>query len=203
MAEPPTPTGYRPDSKIVRRSEMDAALSASDYLSKARRAAIEARNAAEGELNEARELALATALNEARLTLMEETRSAAADARSALQASEDQLLGIVRDSVELIIGTVPEPERLRLVLKQAMARLEGTLSASLLVPPGEVAVTREEVARLTQSGGLSGIRSVDGDPLLSPGDMVIVTPQGRVQVGWRRQLERMIAAMRSPRDERR
>jgi flagellar biosynthesis/type III secretory pathway protein FliH len=204
MPHPPPPPGsnpdqparFRPRRKIVPLQEMEDIRDATVYLSEARRLLEESREKIDQMNADSHRQGLEEGLSEARENLWPEIEKCVQDVRESIAMSEDDMAEIVRYAVEMIIGEFNEREKIYRILKEALARTVENTSVAIEVAATDLAIVREEIARLRLQGQAPTIRSIDADPALRDGEIVILTPQGRIHVGFRYQLDRLIEGLK-------
>ncbi|NJR13034.1 MAG: hypothetical protein HC779_00290 [Phyllobacteriaceae bacterium] len=117
-----------------------------------------------------------------------------AEFREKRASVEAGLSDIVFSCIEKVLGELPAGYKIGAQLRRAVADHPSLAVITIKVPHEQVAEIRNAAAR---SGALPlSSLQVEGDALLKPGDMLLVTPQGRVHIGLEDQLDRLRRAMR-------
>jgi type III secretion system HrpE/YscL family protein len=194
-APAPPQNKFRPQRKIVPLQEMEEIRDAALYLAEAKKLLEETRAKVDQMSADSQRSGLEEGLREAREQLIPELNRVVQEVRDSISMSENDLSDIVRNAVEMIIGELDDRERIYRILREALARMVDNTGLSLEVAPAELPLVREEAARLRLQGKAPSIRSIEADPLLRDGEIVVVTPQGRIHVGFRYQLDRLIESL--------
>jgi type III secretion system HrpE/YscL family protein len=190
---------FTPPTKIIAGEELGNIIDGSKFLRLAQTELKNVkRNSAEN-FEKARERGYEEGVRRGRQDALRAMRSAVEDTRKRLMMAEDDLEHVVMEAVEKIIGTMNERQAARRALHTALSELASSVTIDILVSPDDLAEVRTDVDALDFSPKPE-IRSVKEDSLLKSGEIVIVTPQGRIQVGLAQQLSRLRATLQNPTD---
>jgi flagellar biosynthesis/type III secretory pathway protein FliH len=109
-------------------------------------------------------------------------------------AMEGGLADIVKSCLEKLLDDMPPHDRVLSQLRRAINEHPSVAMITIKVPHDKVAETRS-IASTSGDVRVSNLR-IEGDALLTQGDMLLETPQGRVHIGMEGQLNRLNTAMR-------
>ncbi|MBP2444042.1 type III secretion system stator protein SctL [Rhizobium leguminosarum] len=96
---------------------------------------------------------------------------------------------VVLKSVGLILGSMEPDERTRRLVRQAISQTAETRRIALRVAPEDAAMMAQAIA------GVDDRITVETDPLMSAGEIVLETSAGRSQIGLKDQLATVIEAL--------
>jgi type III secretion protein L len=167
-----------------------------------RQAQMELKNAkkiAAESFEKARERGYEEGVRRGRQDALKALRAAVDDTRKRLLMAEEDLEHVVMEAVEKIIGTLDDRDSARRALHMALTELTSAVTVDIVVAPEDLAQIRTDIDALEFSDRPE-IRSIKEDSLLKQGEIVIITPHGRVQVGLAQQLARLRATLENPTD---
>lgn len=185
--------------KILSRSEMSALTEAGEYLSALRKLHSTAQTEIGAARDEAQKQGYAAGYAEGRQAALADLAKAIAEIRSSLATSDNELIGIVMTAVTRIIGEIDAQELARRCLRKALEDAADEIWAIVRVSPQEHAMFLADVQALPLTARHPEVKSVEADPLLNAGEIVIETPKGRIHAGLRQQLSRLQAGLEEAR----
>lgn len=126
---------------------------------------------------------------------MEDMAEAVQNVRAALLSAENDLAAIVLTAIEKMIGSLEPHDLARRAVIRALKDATDAVWVSIHVAPEDHPSIARDTAELSNAAGGASIRSIQSDPLLKPGEMLIETPKGRIHVGLRQQMARLQSGM--------
>lgn len=126
---------------------------------------------------------------------MEDMAEAVQNVRAALLSAENDLGAIVLTAVEKMIGSLEPQDLARRAVIRALQDATDAVWVSIHVAPEDHPSIARDTAELSSAANGAPIRSIQSDPLLKPGEMLIETPKGRIHVGLRQQMARLQSGM--------
>jgi flagellar biosynthesis/type III secretory pathway protein FliH len=186
---------FVPGASVLHADDLGHITEARSYLDELRKLAVEARGVMAVDREKALEAGYKEGFGHGMREALAQLGPAVIEARGLLKASQADLATIVLAAVERIIGRLDPREAALAALAQALAEMAGSVEVELRVAPDDLATLEPDVARLRQEGRADGLGPMTADPVLQPGEMVLVTPKGRVHVGLRQQLGRLRAGL--------
>ncbi len=186
---------FIPARKIIPAEELGNILDGSQFARQAKAELGNIKRRAAETFEKAREQGYEEGMRRGHRDTLKALRTAVEEARRRLISVEDGLDMIVIEAVEKIIGTLDYRDVSRKVLYNALDNLAASVVIDIYVAPEDLAAAREDIENLDQSALNPEIRSVREDPLLKSGEIVISTPQGRIQAGVVNQINRLKAAL--------
>lgn len=188
---------YLPERKVIPAQELGVVTDASRYVRHAREVLRDAQQHAMHELEKADERGYQAGFQRGREEAFGALQSTINEVRTRLSAAENDLEDVVVAALEKIIGEMGEREAARRALQVALSELTASIAVDIRVPPDELADVQALISALPLQSNQPEIRSVQEDPLLKPGEMLLLTPQGRIHVGLRQQIARLRSTMSS------
>jgi flagellar biosynthesis/type III secretory pathway protein FliH len=170
---------------------MNAIAEAAAYLGEARRIQGQAKAEVDAALAQAQQQGYQAGYADGRRAALEDLSKGVAEARERVILSESDLVGIVITALERMLGQSDQEDLARRCLRQALADAAGELWAVVRVSAEQHAMFTEDLASLGQDAGHPPIKSVEADPLLRAGEIMLETPKGRIHVGLRQQMARL------------
>jgi type III secretion protein L len=186
---------FVPGASVLNADDLGHITDARTYLDELRKLAGEARAMMAIDREKALEAGYKEGFSNGMREALAQLGPAVVEARGLLKVSQADLATIVLGAVERIIGQLEAREAARLALAQALTDVAGSIGVALRVAPDDLATVEQDVETLRQEGRADGLGSVTADLVLQPGEMVLVTPKGRVHVGLRQQLGRLRAGL--------
>ncbi|MBB4293114.1 type III secretion protein L [Rhizobium leguminosarum] len=123
-------------------------------------------------------------------------RDAAARLAASLGKAEQEISNldgwietVVLKSVGLILGSMEADERTRRLVRHAISQTAGAEEIALHVAPEDAAMMARAIADLDHR------ITIEADPLMSSGEIVLETSAGRSQIGLKDQLAAVIEAL--------
>lgn len=194
MSETPN---FTPGRKILSPADMAAVAEAGRYLASARDVSAKARQAVTAAEEEGRARGYKEGFDKGRTEALAELVDAVERARQRLAASDEELAEIVLAAVEQMLGEIDEKDIAVRCVRRALEDAAGDIWASVRVSAEDHAEVQAALQNLPMNAAAPEIRSVEADPLLKKGEIILETPKGRIHVGLRQQLSRLKAGVQS------
>jgi len=188
---------YSPPGKVLSPRDMHSVAEASRYLAQAREISSQARQAVEEAAAEGRARGYREGFDAGRSEALAALVDAVERARQRLTASDEELGGIVLAAVEQMIGEIDEKEAAIRCVRHALKDAADDIWAIVRVSSDDHAEVEAALQNLPMNEITPEIRSVESDPLLKRGELILETPKGRIHVGLRQQLSRLKAGVLS------
>lgn len=188
---------FAPGRKIISSQDMRLVLDAGAYLSDARRIHGEAKEAVRKAQAEGREQGYREGFDRGRNEALAQLVDAIGQVRQRLVASDEELAAIVLSAVEQMLGEMDASEAALRCVRRALDDASSDVWAILRVSPDDLADVEAGLRALPLTSAWPEIKSVEPDPLLKRGEIILETPKGRVHVGLRQQLSRLKAGLQS------
>jgi len=188
---------FTPARKILSPADMHAVVEAGRYLAQAREVNGRARQAVAEAEAEGRAKGYREGFDKGRTEALAELIDAVDRARQRLAASDEELAEIVLAAVEQMVGEIEEKDAAIRCVRRALQDAAGDIWASVHVSADDHPQVRAALENLPMSTPSPEIRSVEADPLLKQGEIILETPKGRIHVGLRQQLSRLKAGVQS------
>lgn len=188
---------FSPPGKVLSPSDMHAVAEASHYLAQAREISEGARQAVEEAETEGRAKGYRAGFDQGRTEALGALMDAVERARQRLTASDEELGGIVIAAVEQMIGEINEKDAAIRCVRHALQDAANDIWAIVRVSSEDHAEVEAALQNLPMNTTTPEIRSVESDPLLKRGEIILETPKGRIHVGLRQQLSRLKAGVQS------
>ena len=106
-------------------------------------------------------------------------------------AAENDLTSIVLAAIDKMIGAMDSGDLARRAVQRALREYADAVWVSIHAAPEDHAALTENISSITTYARGTTIRSIESDPLLKPGEIMVETPKGRVHVGIRQQMARL------------
>ena len=188
---------FTPGNKILSPTEMNAVVEAGRFLGQAREINGKAKQAVAAAEAEGRTRGYKEGFDRGRTEALAELVDAVDRARQRLAASDEELAEIVLAAVEQMVGEIEEKDAAIRCVRRALADAAGDIWASVRVSADDHPQVQAALQTLPMNTPAPEIRSVEADPLLKRGEIILETPKGRIHVGLRQQLSRLKAGVQS------
>jgi type III secretion protein L len=188
---------FTPGNKILRPDEMNAVVEAGRFLGQAREIHGKAKQSVAAAEAEGRTRGYKEGFDRGRTEALAELVDAVDRARQRLAASDEELAEIVLAAVEQMVGEIEEKDAAIRCVRRALADAAGDIWASVHVSSDDHPQVQAALQNLPMNTPSPEIRSVEADPLLKRGEIILETPKGRIHVGLRQQLSRLKAGVQS------
>jgi|GEM_PF-1759726 len=184
---------FTPGNKILSPAEMNAVVEAGRFLGQAREINGKAKQSIAAAEAEGRTRGFKEGFDRGRTEALAELVDAVDRARQRLAASDEELAEIVLAAVEQMVGEIEEKDAAIRCVRRALADAAGDIWASVRVSADDHQQVQAALLKLPMNTPSPEIRSVEADPLLKRGEIILETPKGRIHVGLRQQLSRLKA----------
>jgi len=188
---------FTPGNKILSPAEMNAVVEAGRFLGQAREINGKAKQSVAAAEAEGRTRGFKEGFDRGRTEALAELVDAVDRARQRLAASDEELAEIVLAAVEQMVGEIEEKDAAIRCVRRALADAAGDIWASVRVSADDHSQVQAALLTLPMNTPSPEIRSVEADPLLKRGEIILETPKGRIHVGLRQQLSRLKAGVES------
>jgi type III secretion protein L len=188
---------FTPGNKILSPAEMNAVVEAGRFLGQAREINGKAKQSIAAAEAEGRTRGFKEGFDRGRTEALAELVDAVDRARQRLAASDEELAEIVLAAVEQMVGEIEEKDAAIRCVRRALADAAGDIWASVRVSADDHQQVQAALLKLPMNTPSPEIRSVEADPLLKRGEIILETPKGRIHVGLRQQLSRLKAGVES------
>lgn len=188
---------FTPARKILTPADMQAVVEAGRFLAQARDVNGKARQAVADAEAEGRARGHKEGFDKGRTEALAELVDAVDRARQRLAASDEELAEIVLAAVEQMVGEIEEKEIAVRCVRRALQDAAGDIWAIVRVSADDHPQVQAALQNLPMDTPAPEIRSVEADPLLKKGEIILETPKGRIHVGLRQQLSRLKAGVQS------
>jgi flagellar biosynthesis/type III secretory pathway protein FliH len=182
-------------TRVLMPSEMNAVTQAAKHLEEARTIAERAEHDLAASEEAMREKGYAEGFEQGRAAALQDLGAAVAEARAHLMNLEAEMTEVLIVALENVLGHFDERDLARRCLMKGLQDAASELWAEIRVPTDDLERTRADLAQQPLDVSWPMIKSIESDPLLREGEMVIETPKGRIHVGLRHQLARFRAAL--------
>jgi type III secretion protein L len=188
---------FTPARKILSPGDMQAVVEAARFLAQARDISGKARQAVAAAEAEGQARGYKEGFDKGRTEALAELVDAVDRARQRLAASDEELAEIVLAAVEQMVGEIEEKEIAIRCVRRALQDAAGDIWAIVRVSADDHPHVQAALQNLSMNTPAPEIRSVEADPLLKQGEIILETPKGRIHVGLRQQLSRLKAGVQS------
>jgi type III secretion system HrpE/YscL family protein len=188
---------FTPAGKVLSPGDMHAIAEASRYLAQARDISGRARQAVEEAQAEGHARGYREGFDQGRNEALAALMDAVERARQRLTASDEELGSIVLAAVEQIVGEIDEKDAAIRCVRHALREAADDIWAIVRVSSEDHADVEAALQNLSMNTRTPEIKSVESDPLLKRGELILETPKGRIHVGLRQQLSRLKAGVLS------
>jgi type III secretion protein L len=188
---------FTPAKKILSPGDMHAVIEAGRYLAQAREINSKAKQAIAAAEAEGRARGHTEGFDNGRTEALAELVDAVDRARQRLAASDEELAEIVLAAVEQMLGEIEEKDIAIRCVRRALQDAAGDIWAIVRVSADDHPQVEAALQNLSMNTPSPEIRSVEADPLLKQGEIILETPKGRIHVGLRQQLSRLKAGIQS------
>lgn len=178
---------FHPQEKFVRAKDLNRITEAEKLFEKAHAAATEAdafRAAVAQETSRSVEEGMK---RELKIRLAEEVGQAVRQLQQQLQPHAEELATIIGDVTERIWAEASPDDRIRGLVHRALDAYQDRQTVALCVSPTEEMVMREIVAHYVKSNSVPPV-TVEVMADIKPGDILLKTEKGFVEVGFSRQI---------------
>jgi type III secretion protein L len=182
----------RANGAVIPREQFSAMLSAQQLVAEAERHAQSLRAQADAELAAARARGHAQGLEAARTEFAASVVEATARIESAYIGLEARIVNTVMDALQRILGQTGEAERMRSMIRRALAAVEHDKPVRLQVAAADFEVAQRELAALRHEFARVDVVELQKNPQAAPGTCVLESEYGRVDAS----LETQLAAVR-------
>lgn len=171
-----------PGTQRLRAADHARLVQATQMLASAEQQAAEIVGRAEAVRDQAR----AQGLSEGRVTARQELLQAVGDMQATLQTwvarTEPQLVAMVLRCVREIVRESDPENLVRGSVARSLAELNAATEIKIKVHESHVAVLRAQVDTLVQQFDLRGVLRVEAAATLKPGDCIVESPLGTVDL---------------------
>lgn len=185
---------FSPQTKLVRARDLDK-ITESEKLFEAARAAVADADAFRAAIaDETRRRVEESLTSELKARLAEEVGSAVRQLQQQLQPHSDELSAIIGDVSERIWNETPDQERIRGLVQKALDAYQDRQKVTICVCPAESEAMRQIVAKHIKSNSVPPV-TVEVMADLKPGDILLKTEKGFIEVGFSRQIAEVRRAL--------
>jgi len=178
-----------PGVQRLRSADFLRLMDTYETLSEAERRATEIVCRANDVQNEARQ----QGLREGRLAARAELLSAVSEMQANLQewvrATEPQLIAMVLRCVREVVKSVDADSLVRGSIRRSLSEMTTASEIRIKVHEGHLADLRAEVDVLAQEYGIEGSIHIESSPSLNPGDCIVESPLGTIDLRIESQLK--------------
>jgi flagellar biosynthesis/type III secretory pathway protein FliH len=186
-----TSPNFIPKKRILTPEELDCIVEATDYQSATRKIYNTAQAETAAAVEKARMEGYSVGYSEGIKSSIEEMLEAVDSVKMALMSAENDLTSIVLVAIEKMIGDMDLGELARRAVVRALRDYSDAVWVSIHAAPEDHAALTENISSITTAARGTTVRSIEADPLLKPGEIMVETPKGRVHVGIRQQMARL------------
>jgi type III secretion protein L len=174
--------GLAPGAQRLRAADYACLVQADDALDTARASAEAIVGRADAVREQARSDGLQAGRGEARGELVDAVAGMSATLSRWVRETEPQLVAMVQRCVREVVRA-SDPD---LLVRGSVARALGEMTTAseirIQVHPAQLAAVRDEMAALATAHDLRGLVRVDPAPALQPGDCIVESPLGLVDL---------------------
>jgi flagellar biosynthesis/type III secretory pathway protein FliH len=186
-----TSPNFIPKKRILSPDELNCIVEATDYQSATRKIYNTAQAETAAAVEKARMEGYSVGYSEGIKSSIEEMLEAVDAVKMALMSAENDLTSIVLVAIEKMIGDMDLGELARRAVVRALRDYSDAVWVSIHAAPEDHAALTENISSITTAARGTTVRSIEADPLLKPGEIMVETPKGRVHVGIRQQMARL------------
>jgi len=185
---------FQPQGKLVRAGDLGKIADAEKLFEKARVAVAEA-DAFRASIARETQTKVEEALKkELQARIAEEVGQAVRQLQQQLQPQADELAAIIGDVTQRIWAETPPDDRIRGLVHRALDEYQDRQTVSICVAPSEAEAMRAIVEVYVKSNSVPPV-TVEVMADLKPGDILLKTGKGFVEVGFSRQLAEVRRAL--------
>jgi type III secretion protein L len=178
----------RAEGAVIPREQFSALLSAQDVVAEAERYAQALHAQADSEHAAARAQGHAQGLEEARCEFAASVVEATARIESAYIGLEARIVNTVMEALQRILEQTGDAERMRSMIRRALAAVEHDKPVRLHVAAADFEVAQRELAALRQEFPRVDVVELLKHPQAAPGACVLESEYGRVDASLATQL---------------
>lgn len=182
---------YIAPSKVLTPSDMMAVLEGTGFLHSTRQLHSQAEEVIQKAGSDAQNEGYQRGYQEGREAAFEDLADAIKEARSRIMASENDLANVMMTALERMLGQIDSVDLAKRCLQQSLKEAVGLVEVKIKVSADEYDSLKNELKNIPLNPDMPEIRSVDVDPLLKSGEILLETPKGRIHVGLKQQLSRL------------
>lgn len=185
---------FQPQSKLVRARDLDKITEAEKLLGEARSAMADADGFRAAIARETSEAVEETMSRELKSRLAEEIGQAVQQLQQQLEPHATELATIIGDVSERIWADTPPEDRIRGLVTRALRAYQDRQTIAVCVCAAEAEAMRGILAVHIRSHSAPPV-TVEVMPELKPGDILIKTEKGFVEIGFSRQIAEVRRAL--------
>lgn len=182
----------RAEGAVIPREQFSAMLSAQDLVAEAERYAKTLHAQADSELAAVRARGHAQGLEEARSEFAASVVEATARIESAYIGLEARIVNTVMDALQRILEQTGDAERMRSMIRRALAAVEHDKPVRLQVAAADFEAAQRELVALRTEFPRVDVIELQKNPQAAPGTCVLESEYGRVDAS----LDTQLAAVR-------
>lgn len=186
---------YVNSRRVIPREEFGVLDEAAQYNEESRKVYHNLQNQADQARASASDEGYREGFELGRREAFEELVKAIEESKKKLFVLEDMLTPIVMEAVEKIIGSMDDRIIVRRILREALAEAGHTLNVTLRVAPEDLDDLRDMLDEIQHQGEMKSIDTIRPDAILKEGEMILETPQGRIHIGLKHQMDRLRAGI--------
>jgi flagellar biosynthesis/type III secretory pathway protein FliH len=185
---------FQPETKLIKAKELDAITEAETLIATARTAVADADKFRAAIAEETRKHVERGMTQELRARVAAEVGDAVRQLQQQLQPHSQELAAIISDISERIWQETPPSERIRGLVQKALDDYQDRQMVAICVCPTEAEEMRRIVDQQIKTNSVLPIK-VEASPDLKPGDIVLKTAKGLVEIGFSRQIAEVRRAL--------
>ncbi len=179
----------KPGSKVIKADEFSRLSEANDLLKKVHQSAEEAEKKAQELYKQRYEEGYEVGVEEGKSLYTEKLMDMVMGQVDSIEGLEKQLVAVVMEAVNKIIGSFDEKELVTKVVHQGLNAVRGSKSVVMRVSLSDEKILRQSLENyLLGRDNPSGYINLMTDPNLKNGDCIIETEQGVVEASLNSQL---------------
>jgi flagellar biosynthesis/type III secretory pathway protein FliH len=186
-----TTPNFIPKRRILSREELNCIVEATDYQSTTRKIYNNAKEETANAKEQARMQGYNIGYSEGIKSAIEDMLESVDAVKMSLLSAENDLTSIVLAAIDKMIGDMDTGELARRAVIRALRDYADAIWVSIHAAPEDHAALTENISAITTAARGTTIRSIEADPILKPGEIMVETPKGRVHVGIRQQMARL------------
>jgi type III secretion protein L len=168
-------------TKVIKRDELKAFFAAEEIISKSEELAAEIREKAEISYKQRYDEGFEKGQNDGKMEYSDKILELIMSQVDTLAELENDMAGVVVDSVKKIIGELPSNEQITRVVRKAINTVRGMKRLIVRVSADDEPAVREDLQMLLVSpDGSSGYIELVADATLHHGDCIMETSMGIV-----------------------
>lgn len=182
---------FIPGRRILSPEELNCIVRATEYQNSTRRILNSAQEETAQAMEQARQKGFDLGYTEGIKNSIEDMLEAVDAVKNSLMAAENDLTNIVLAAIDKMIGSMDTGDLARRAVQRALREYSDAVWVSIHAAPEDHAALRDNISEISTHARGTTIRSLQSDPLLKPGEILVETPKGRVHVGIRQQMARL------------